>query len=309
MGQQKSKSKVVAQNKPTFKKITDNYATYEELQVALRTQGLESSNLIVFFDFTKSNTWQGQKTFSGQCLHKISEGYNPYQYATYIIGRTLEVFDDDKLIPAFGFGDYYTRSNAVFPFYKDGRSCKGFEEVLHRYSTVAKYVNLCGPTSFAPAVYKAIDIVRETKSYHIAIIIADGVIDDEAMKRDTINAIVEASKYPLSIIMVGVGDGPWDLMNKFDDELPERTFDNFQFVNFNDIINMSKLDTVTTGTELNFAHKALMEVPEQFQTIKKLGLNKNVTCQYHSKSMTVALDIPELEIVAPPAYEAEPGGA
>ena len=47
----------------------------------------------------------GEKSFNGKSLHAISNIPNPYQQAISIIGRTLSPFDDDNLIPCFGFGD------------------------------------------------------------------------------------------------------------------------------------------------------------------------------------------------------------
>jgi len=101
-----------------FAKIADRFQTLAELQEGLRECGLESSNLIIAIDFTKSNTWTGKNSFGGFCLHQLSStALNPYQQVISILGRTLEVFDDDHLIPAFGFGDVTTTDKTCFPFF------------------------------------------------------------------------------------------------------------------------------------------------------------------------------------------------
>lgn len=49
-------------------------------------------------------------------------------------------------------------------------------EVLDRYTEITPHVQLAGPTSFAPIIYEAISIVRQSKEYHILVIVADGQV-------------------------------------------------------------------------------------------------------------------------------------
>ncbi|CAI5518152.1 unnamed protein product, partial [Closterium sp. Naga37s-1] len=238
--------------------IPDTFRSIAQVQEKLREVGLESSNLIVAVDFTKSNEWTGKQSFNGRSLHAIAPGAsNPYEQAIDIIGQTLSAFDEDNLIPCYGFGDVSTHDKAVFAFNEGQRPCNGFEEALQRYRAITPLVQLSGPTSFAPAIEAAVRAVEESGGqYHVLLIIADGQVTRSVdtppgvfsrQEQATVDAIVAArsvsvaaSNYALSIVMVGVGDGPWDTMEEFDDALPQRNFDNFQFVNFTQVMAAEK---------------------------------------------------------------------
>ena len=155
-----------------------------------------------------------------------------------------------------------TQDRDVFPILD--RPCKGVQELLDAYSQIGSTVTLSGPTNFAPIIRKAMEIVGAHRQYHILIIIADG---DVTQVQDTRTALQEASYYPLSIICIGVGDGPFGLMEELDDDVQHRAFDNFQFVDYHSIMLNHP-----TNPEIEFARRALMEVPDQFLAIRKLGL-------------------------------------
>ncbi|CAG7896167.1 hypothetical protein BRARA_B03874 [Brassica rapa] len=257
--------------------IADHFNSLDQVITSLREAGLESSNLILGIDFTKSNEWTGRYSFNRKSLHAIGKRQNPYEQAISIIGRTLSPFDEDDLIPCFGFGDATTRDQYVFSFYPDNKSCEGLDKAVKRYREIVPHLKLSGPTSFAPVIDAAIDIVEQNNmQYHVLVIIADGQVTRNPdvppgrlspQEEATINSIMAASHYPLSIVLVGVGDGPWDTMKQFDDNIPHREFDNFQFVNFTEIMSQHK---DAAKKEAAFALAALMEIPFQYKATLSL---------------------------------------
>lgn len=258
-----------------FRAFSKQYETIGMVQDGLRKAGLEASRLMLGIDYTISNTDAGKRTFGGLSLHYLSDDEslsNPYQQVISTLGRTLDSFSDNKIIPTYGFGSRDTKDKSIFNVSGNPTGFNnGVEEVLNSYKVITPTVSLGGPTSFAPIINKAIEIVRAERAYYILVIIADGELTPDTEFCDattkSMQAVVEASKYPISIVIVGVGDGPWDQMRHFDNDLPQRKFDNVNFVDF----DKEWVGDTIEAKDTSFAIAALQEIPEQYTAIRKLG--------------------------------------
>ena len=168
--------------------------------------------------------------------------------------------------------------------------------MLARYWQIAPLVDLSGPTSFAPLIRQTMrHVYHSGMEFHLLLIVADGQISTGCME-DTRKAIVEAASFPISIVTIGVGDGPWDMMKEFDDELPARGWDNFQFVEFNKIMNNSALRT-EERKEASFALNALMELPKQYKYAERLmGINAR------RNTLEIVMTIKPSVLIDPPPH-------
>ena len=93
-----------------FETIVDRFKSLREVSREMKREGIVSCGVIFAIDYTASNMNQGAATFGGHSLHDTTlKEKNPYQKVIAILGETLGQFDDDGIIPAYGFGDYETR--------------------------------------------------------------------------------------------------------------------------------------------------------------------------------------------------------
>lgn len=74
-------------------------------------------------------------------------------------------------------------------------------------------------------------------------------------------------------------------MECYDDELPARKFDNFQFVDFNKVRRCPRgVSDTMEAMEARFALHALMELPDQYPFIKQAGLLDPARFPHHFKT-------------------------
>lgn len=255
--------------------IPNSYSHPEEVADALRIVGLTEAQLILGVDFSKSNLDNGARSFDGWSLHDVSrkKSKNPYMQCLGLLKEGFKDFEVDQKYPVYGFADTQTGSGYVFSFEPGDKPMDSFEALTERYKEIAREAIFSGPSSLAPIIRQSILKVREAAAYgkpmfHILVVLTDGIVTD---RLDTEFAIQEASNYPLSIIAVGLGDGPFSTMIKYDDKLRRRKFDNYNFVDFNRVFALYPFLRKSEA----FATDALQEVPAQYKACVTLGYMKD----------------------------------
>uniref|UniRef100_A0A8C2XPQ5 Copine II n=1 Tax=Cyclopterus lumpus TaxID=8103 RepID=A0A8C2XPQ5_CYCLU len=220
---------------------------------------------MVGIDFTASNGNPREPS----SLHYINPlGSNEYLAAILAVGQIIQDYDTKKeyQVCLVGFflspqvsHEFAINFNPTNPF------CSGVEGIAQAYSACLPHIRFYGPTNFAPIISHvarfAAQALQQEKAaqYFTLLIITDGVISD---MDETRQEIVQASKLPMSIIIIGVGNADFAAMEFLDGDASvlrsntgeEAVRDIVQFVPFRDFRNAPK-ETL--------AKSILAELPQQ----------------------------------------------
>ncbi|XP_042365494.1 copine-1 isoform X2 [Plectropomus leopardus] len=179
-------------------------------------------NFTVGIDFTGSN---GDPRTPNSLHYMSPDGLNQYLSALWSVGMVVQDYDTDKLFPAFGFGaklppDYKTVNHEfALNFNPTSPYCQGIQGIIEAYRMVLPKLGFSGPTNFSPIINHVASIASQAaqtnsaSQYFVLLILTDGEITDFDQTRD---AIVRASRLPMSIIIVGVGPADFKAMELLD---------------------------------------------------------------------------------------------
>ncbi|XP_058752937.1 protein BONZAI 3-like isoform X2 [Vicia villosa] len=249
--------------------FVDHYIEREQFSfIDYISSGFEL-NFMVAIDFTASNGNPQQP----DSLHYINASgrLNAYQKAIMEVGEVIQFYDSDKMFPAWGFGGTVQSGAVSHCFNLNGgppgsSEVAGVEGIMDAYSSALHTVRLSGPTLFGPVINTAAQMATESLSsynstkYYVLLIITDGIVTD---LQESINAVVNASDLPLSILIVGVGGADFSGMEVLDADSGPRLRSSTGRVAARDIVQFVPMREVQRG-QISVVQALLEELPDQF---------------------------------------------
>lgn len=100
----------------------------------------------------------------------------------------------------------------------DEPEIRGIDGILNTYKKNLRGIYMAGPTFFSSVMDVFMDFAlegRDLKTYFVLLILTDGEIHDMV---ETKRMIVETSRLPCSVIIVGVGGEDFEMMHELDSD-------------------------------------------------------------------------------------------
>ena len=184
--------------------------------IKLKKDGL-NIDLSIAIDFTGSNG-SPDSTYS---LHYIKNGFvNNYEKSIRACCDILSVYNKKDEYDVYGFGADVNGefSNCFNINFNQNSKIRGVENIIKEYKNAVNAVYFSGGTYFSPvinSINEKINSSNKSLNYNILMIISDGEVHDI---NTIIDRIIESSKLPLSIIIIGVGSDVTNDMKKLNGE-------------------------------------------------------------------------------------------
>jgi len=214
--------------------------------------------------------------YNNRNLHEIDKkGSSSYLRALEEISKIMWGKDTDGRIPCFGFGGRpnfpeYTKEghDSLIPLSgnKHKMSILSPEHLIEAYKNARTYIDPMENVNFIDLL----KLVREwanrdqkNKLYYVLVILTAGHVED---LQATIDILVDIAHLPISIVLVGVGNHDFSLMEKLDGD-KKWLRNSKKKLTKRDIVNFVDFEECADDPE-KLLKKILEEFPEQFMSYK-----------------------------------------
>ncbi|GKT31631.1 Copine like protein [Aduncisulcus paluster] len=273
--------------------MTEDFEVMKHGTIVLETVRADvKSGVPTFLDFVDCGACEIGLSFAidftNPSLHQAKKGIALYETAMQYVSKVLCPYDADGVFQLYGFGasskegvhshcikmdeardldgicDSYQKVTSD-PNFVFGSSAK-FVEVIRAVGEQSKKNHILNTRSKSQVI-SSLKRGKAGRKYEILVILTGGACDD---MKETIDALVEYSSFPMAVVIVGLGKGPFKKMEMLDADKAggltssrgvKAAIDNVQFVPFGKFMKvLGKLPA-----------EILAEVPDQFLSYWRLS--------------------------------------
>lgn len=266
------------------------YKSSSEYVIDLEKSGaLKDLGMMVFIDSSKANNWNGKKSFDGKNLHDFNHKQTPYQEAFKIVSHLMNHNKDNEAeYPVYSYGstkaDQY-KNNLDF-----AGICRNSAELDLIYQNIVDIPNQGEYGDINDAINESIRVVKDTSKYQVVVIFT---CNDLEIYND-LAQLNESSLYPLSVVVIGVGDNDFHRLGSYKKgdfesmgihkkqisalgETTKKNFDNFSFIN----LSSNKHIRITNLNAESLFYSGFNNIPYQYKTLLALQYTPIVKSPEH----------------------------